>query len=91
MDPDYKFSLDWLRVEPDMAALHQMLCEMFRIANSDCGAAIRVGEVRDFNYAHVYSFSLPGSRKVITCLITPVKPLFKTEGEVAAMDFVCNE
>lgn len=98
MDPDYESSLDWLGVDdpwlgvdPDMVALRRIICETFRIADCNCGAAIRVGVVRDFNYARVYSFSLPGSRRVIARLVAPVKPLFKTEGEVAAMDFARGE
>ena len=95
MGPDYEFSLDWVGVpdpwvgaNPDMPALRRIICETFRVSDSDCGAAIPVG-VREYdNYARVYSFSLPGSRSVIARLVAPVKPLFKTEGEVAAMDFV---
>ena len=39
------------------------------------------------SYGRVYSFSL-GSRSIIARLVAPVKSLLKTEGEVAAMDFV---
>jgi hypothetical protein len=98
MIPGYEFSLDfigvddpWIRVDPDMGALRQIVCETFQISDSDCGAAIRVGVVKDAGYARVYSFSLPDSRRVIARLVAPVKPLFKTEGEVAAMDFVRSE
>jgi hypothetical protein len=90
-----EFSLDWVGVhdpwvgvDPDMAALRRIVCETFRISDSDCGPAIPVGVLEYASYARVYSFSLPGSRSVIARLVAPVKPLFKTEGEVAAMDFV---
>jgi len=75
-------------VEPDMGALRRIVCETFRISDSDCGSAIPVTNLEYASYARVYSFSLPGSRSVIARLVAPVKPLFKTEGEVAAMDFV---
>ena len=58
---------------------------------SDCGSAIPVGVLEYASCARVYSFSLPGSRRIIACLVAPVKPLFKTEGEVAAMDFVLGK
>jgi hypothetical protein len=98
MIPGYEFSLDfigvddpWIGVDPDMGALRQIVCETFQISDSDCGAAIRVGVVKDAGYVCVYSFLLPDSRRVIARLVAPVKPLFKTEGEVAAMDFVRSE
>ena len=95
MDSNNQFSSDWvgvrdpwIGVDPDMGALRQIVCQTFRISDSDCGPAIPVG-VREYpSYARVYSFSLLGSRSVIARLVAPVKPLFKTEGEVAAMDFV---
>lgn len=95
MGSDHGFSLDWVGVhdpwvgiDPDITALRQIVCETFRISDSDCGPAVQVG-VREYaSYARVYSFSLPGTRTVIARLVAPVKPLFKTEGEVAAMDFV---
>ena len=95
MGADHEFSLDWVgvrdpwvTVDPDMAALRRIVCETFRISDSDCGSAIPVGVLEYASYARVYSFSLPGSRSIIARLVAPVKPLFKTEGEVAAMDFV---
>ena len=95
MSADHEFSSDWVgvrdpwvAVDPDMAALRQIVCETFRIFDSDCGSAIPVGVLEYASYARVYSFSLPGPRRIIARLVAPVKPLFKTEGEVAAMDFV---
>jgi Phosphotransferase enzyme family len=71
-----------------MGALRRIVCETFRISDSDCGPPIPVGVLEYASYARVYYFSLPGSCSVIARLVAPVKPLFKTEGEVAAMDFV---
>jgi len=97
MGSDHQFSSDWvgvkdpwIGVDPNMGALRRIVCETFRISDSDCGPSIPVGVLEYASYARVYSFSLPGSRSVITRLVAPVKPLFKTEGEVAAMDFVCG-
>jgi hypothetical protein len=71
-----------------MAAMRRIVCETFHIPDSDCGSAIPVGVLEYASYARVYSFSLPGSRSIIARLVAPIKPLLKTEGEVAAMDFV---
>jgi hypothetical protein len=83
----------WVGVNPDMDAMRRIVCETFRISDCDCGPATPVGDLEYSRYARVYSFLLPGSRSVIARLVAPIKPLFKTEGEVAAMDFVrskCN-
>jgi hypothetical protein len=95
MGSDHQFSSDWvgvkdpwIGVDADMGALRRIVCEAFRISDSDCGPPIPVGVLEYASYARVYSFSLPGSCSVIARLVAPVKPLFKTEGEVAAMDFV---
>lgn len=78
----------WDGVHPDVAELRRIVCEVFRISDSDRGPAISVGDHERAIYARVYSFSLPGDRSVIARLVAPIKPLFKTEGEVAAIDFV---
>lgn len=78
----------WIGVDPDLGALRRIVCEVFRTSDCDCGPAIPVGVKEYATYARVYSFTLPGSRNIIARLVAPVKPLFKTEGEVAAMDFV---
>jgi|ERR1700729_1375732 hypothetical protein len=83
----------WVGVNPDMGAMRRIVCEIFRISDCDCGPTIPVGDLEYSRYARVYSFSILGSRRVIARLVAPVKPLFKTEGEVAAMNFVrskCN-
>ena len=78
----------WVGVDQDMAALRRIVCETLHIPDSDCGSAIPVGVLECASYGRVYSFSLPGSRSIIARLVAPVKSLLKTEGEVAAMDFV---
>ncbi|KZP03498.1 hypothetical protein FIBSPDRAFT_844921, partial [Athelia psychrophila] len=91
---DEPFSVDWLGVEDpwvgvsvDLAALHSIVCEVFRVPTAQCGPPVAIGLQQQANYARVYSFQLP-SRTVVARLVAPVKPLFKTESEVAAMDFV---
>ncbi|KIM84331.1 hypothetical protein PILCRDRAFT_818678 [Piloderma croceum F 1598] len=42
---------------------------MFRISDSDCGSTIVLEYA---SYARMFSFSLPGSRSVIACLVGPV-------------------
>ncbi|KAF7975122.1 hypothetical protein HWV62_10417 [Athelia sp. TMB] len=91
---DTPFSVDWIGVEDpwagvhvDLVGLRTMVCEVLRIPESQCGPPVAIGLQQQANYARVYSFQLP-SRTVVARLVAPVKPLFKTESEVAAMDFV---
>ena len=91
------FSVDWLGVEDpwvgvsvDMDALHSIVCQVLRVPATQCGPPVAIGLQQQANYARVYSFQLP-SRTVVARLVAPVKPLFKTESEVAAMDFVRSE
>lgn len=87
------YSLDWIgikdpwTVEPDLNALHQIVCNIFRLGKADCGEPFRIGLHQHPSYARIYSLSLPG-RQIIARLVAPVQPLFKTEAEVAAMDFI---
>ncbi|KAF5378921.1 hypothetical protein D9757_008726 [Collybiopsis confluens] len=76
----------WDGVTVDLVAMQRILCQFFHIATDQCGPAIAIGE-REASYARVYSFQLP-TRSVVARLVAPVRPLFKTENEVAAMDFV---
>ena len=94
---DELFSVDWIGVEDpwdgvcvDLAALRTIVCQVLRIPETQCGPPIAIGLQQQANYARVYSFQLP-SRTVVARLVAPVKPLFKTESEVAAMDFVRSE
>ncbi|KAF9533746.1 hypothetical protein CPB83DRAFT_889557 [Crepidotus variabilis] len=54
---------------------------------SQCGPPVAIGLQNQTSYARVYSFQLP-TCSVIDRLVAPVKPIFKTENEVTAMDFV---
>lgn len=91
---DQPFSIDWLGVEDpwvgvnvDLVALQNVVCEVMHVPSTQCGPPVPIGHQQQANYARVYSFQLP-SRTVVARLVAPVKPLFKTENEVAAMDFV---
>ncbi|KAJ3788224.1 kinase-like domain-containing protein [Lentinula aff. detonsa] len=77
----------WIGVNVDLVALQSIVCQVFRIPTSQCGPPIAIGLEHHARYARVYSFQLP-LRAVVARLVSPVKPLFKTEGEVAAMNFV---
>ena len=57
------------------------------VPSAQCGPPVAIGLQQQANYARVYSFRLP-SRTIVARLVAPVKPLFKTENEVAAMNFV---
>lgn len=96
-DSSYPFSADWLGVEDpwggvsiDLVALKSIVCQVLRVSTTQCGPPVAIGLQQQANYARVYSFQIP-SRTVVARLIAPVKPLFKTESEVAAMDFVRSE
>ena len=91
------FSSDWIGVEDpwtgasiDLVALQNIVCEVFRIPITQCGPPVAIGPQQQANYARVYSFQLP-SQTVVARLVSPVKPLFKTESEVAAMNFVWSK
>lgn len=77
----------WVGVNVDLVALQSIVCEVFRIPTTRCEPPVAIGLQQQTNYARVYSFQIP-SRTVVARLVAPVKPLFKTESEVAAMDFV---
>ncbi|KAJ3747084.1 kinase-like domain-containing protein [Lentinula detonsa] len=77
----------WTGVNVDLVALQSIICQVFRIPTSQCGPPIAIGLEHHTSYARVYSFQLP-FRAVVARLVAPVKPLFKTEGEVAAMNFI---
>ena len=87
-------SIDWLGVEDpwtgvsvDLVALQGIVCQVLRVPASQCGSPVAIGLQQQANYARVYSFQLP-NHTVVARVVAPVKPLFKTESEVAAMDFV---
>lgn len=92
-----QFSLDlvgvddpWISVSVDLVALRGIVCQVLRVPATECGPPIRMNpksEVQEQGYARVYSFQLQ-SRSVIARVVAPVRPLFKTEAEVAAMEFV---
>ena len=94
---EMQFSLDfvgvddhWISVTVDLAALRSIVCQVLRVPATDCGPPIRVNpksEGQEQGYARVYSFQAQ-SRSVIARVVAPVRPLFKTEAEVAAMEFV---
>ena len=101
MRSDEPFSLDWIGVDNpwtdvdvDLLALQNIVCDIFHISTTHCGPPVainpKIEEDDEESYARVYSFQLP-SRSVIARLVAPVKPTFKTEAEVAAMDFVRSE
>ncbi|KAJ3567085.1 hypothetical protein NP233_g6601 [Leucocoprinus birnbaumii] len=77
----------WARAKIDLDALHEIVANVFRIPTSQCGLPVAIGLQQQANYARVYSFQLP-SRIVVARVVAPVRPLFKTESEVTAMDFV---
>jgi hypothetical protein len=86
-------SIDWLGVEDpwicsvDLVALRRIVCQVLRVPATQCGPPVAIGLQQQANYARVYSFQLPNCT-VVARVVAPVKPLFKTESEVAAMDFV---
>jgi hypothetical protein len=86
-------SFDWLGVKDpwitnvDLVALQGIVCQVLRVPATQCGPPVAIGLQQQANYARVYSFQLP-NRTVVARVVAPVKPLFKTESEVAAMDFV---
>jgi hypothetical protein len=91
------FSIDWLGVEDpwigvnvDLVALQDIVCQVLRVPAAQCGPPVAIGFEQQANYARIYSFQLP-TRTVVARVVAPVKPLFKTESEVAAMDFVRSE
>lgn len=84
-------SIDWVGVEDpwaginvDLSALQGIVCEVFR---TQCGPPAAIGTNQEAKYARVYSFQLP-KQTVVARVVAPIKPLFKTQGEVAAMDFI---
>ncbi len=88
------FSVDWVGVEDpwvgvsvDLLALQSIVCQVLRVSTTQCGPPVAIGLGQQAKYARVYSFRLP-SCTVVARVVAPVKPLFKTENEVAAMDFV---
>jgi hypothetical protein len=74
----------WKGVEPDLESLRTIVSEFFR--NPAVGPPCLLG-VKS-RYARVYTFHLSDSHKIIARVVAPIKPLFKTESEIAAMDFV---
>ena len=71
----------------NLVALHGIVCQVLRVPASQCGPPVAIDPNQQAQYALVYSFQLP-NRTVVARVVAPVKPLFKTESEVAAMDFV---
>lgn len=77
----------WIGVSVDLVALQTIVCQVIRVPTTQCGPPIAIGLEQKANYARVYSFQLP-TLTVVARVVAPVKPFFKTESEVAAMDFV---
>jgi hypothetical protein len=77
----------WADVSVDLIALQSIVCQVLRVPTSQCGPPVPIGLQQQANYARVYSFQLPFCN-IVARLVSPVQPLFKTESEVAAMDFV---
>jgi hypothetical protein len=80
----------WSGVTIDVGALQNIVCSVLRVSTTQCGPPVEIGLQQEANYARVYSFQIP-SRTVVARVVAPVKLLFKTESEVAAMDFVRSE
>ncbi|KAF5322601.1 hypothetical protein D9619_000270 [Psilocybe cf. subviscida] len=91
LTPDWSTKANpWEGVELDLAALQKIVCEVLRVPLSQCGPPVSLLDEDSGccgNHSRIYSFQL-AARTVVARLITPVKPLFKTESEVAAMDFI---
>ncbi|KAJ3575683.1 hypothetical protein NP233_g936 [Leucocoprinus birnbaumii] len=77
----------WEGVSVNLDALQNIVCQVFHLLPTQCGPPVAIGLDQEPRYARVYSFQLP-SRTVVARLVSPVKPIFKTENEIAAMDFV---
>ena len=77
----------WVSSSIDLVALHGIVCQVLRVPASQCGPPVAIGVEQPAQYARVYSFQLQNCT-VVARVVAPVKPLFKTESEVAAMDFV---
>ncbi|KAF5393481.1 hypothetical protein D9757_000497 [Collybiopsis confluens] len=79
----------WIGVNVDLVALQCFVCQVFHISMDQCGPPVVIGlqPEKQAGYARVYSLQIP-PRNIIARLVAPAKPLFKTESEVAAMDFV---
>ena len=77
----------WIGVSVDLVELQGIVGQVFRVPATQCGPPVAIGLQQKASYARVYSFQLP-NRSVVARVVAPVKPLFKTESEVAAMDFV---
>ncbi len=101
MRSDTPFSLDWVGVNDpwtgvivDLLALQNIVCDIFHVQITQCGPPVAINpkleEDDEEGYARVFSFQLP-SCSVIARLVAPMKSTFKTEAEVAAMDFVRSE
>ena len=80
----------WAGVDLDLSALRGIVCQVFRVSTTECGPPLQIGLDQQIKYARVYSFQLP-SQKIVARLVAPVKPLFKTENEIAAMNFARSE
>ena len=77
----------WIGVSVDLVELQGIVGQVFRVPATQCGPPVAIGLQQKTNYARVYYFQLP-NRTVVAHVVAPVKPLFKTESEVAAMDFM---
>ena len=77
----------WVGIDVDLFALQDIVCQIFRIGPHKSGPPVVIGTHQRADYARIYAFQLP-MRTVVARVVAPVKPLFKTQGEVAAMDFI---
>lgn len=91
---DKLLSIDWVGVEDpwmginvDLSALQGIVCEVFHVRSTQCGPPAAIVTCQEASYAQVYSFQLP-TQTVVARVVAPVRPLFKTQGEIAAMDFI---
>lgn len=74
----------WIGVTPDLSALRNIVLEVFHLSDLECSQPVRL--VHSGHFAQIYYFQLP-TRQIVARLVAPVQPLFKTEAEVAAMEF----
>lgn len=68
----------------------KIVCDVLRVPLAFCGPPVSLSDEDTGScgsHSRIYSFELP-TRIVVARLITPAKPLFNIEGEVAAMDLL---
>ncbi|KAF5311139.1 hypothetical protein D9619_008052 [Psilocybe cf. subviscida] len=87
LNSDWTGKEAWEGVHVDLNALREIVGQVLRVPTAFCGPPVAIQDHDFGSCGRIYSFQLP-TRAVVARLVAPVKPLFKTEGEIAAMDFV---